>query len=202
MATVGRAAPQMVDGGGRDRRQALVLWVAVDGVLALEDGLQRRPRQPLVGGIDGRQQGHVVGAVTAREAMPPGLSRLHGRALAVARDQARDLRQAAPADRGQIAPHDAFVLLPQPQVLPGLPGSLDEAIDLFPVGAGKAETAGGGHKLPHLLQREMLSMLPGDSHSPAVCPDPTAVFSGSSRVGNTPPFQDHLVLDNSVHAEI
>ena len=105
----------------------------------------------------------------------------------------------APADLGQIAPHDAFVLLRQPQVLPGLPGSLDEAIDLFPVGAGKAETAAGGHKLPHLLQREMLSMLPGGSHSPAVCPDPTAVFSGSSRVGNTPPFQDHLALDNSVH---
>ena len=68
---------------------------------------------------------------------------------------------------------------------------------LFPVGAGKAETAAGGHKRPHLLQREMLSMRPGDSHSPAVCADPTAVFSGSSRVGNTPPFQDHLALDNS-----
>ena len=85
----------------------------------------------------------------------------------------------------------------QCQVLPGLPGSLDEAIDLFPVGAGEGEAAAGGHKLAYLLQRETLSMLPGDSHSPAVCPDPTAVFSGSSRVGNTPPFQDHLALDNS-----
>ena len=71
----------------------------------------------------------------------------------------------------------------QDSLLLGLPGSLDKAIDLFPVGAGKTETAAGGHKLAYLLQREMLSMLPGDSHSPAVCPDPTAVFSGSSCIG-------------------
>ena len=40
-------------------------------------------------------------------------------------------------------------------------------------------------------------MLHGDSHSPAVCPLPAAVASGSSCVGNTPPVQDHLALDNS-----
>ena len=55
MATVGRGAPQVVDVGGQDRRQALVLVVAVDVVLALEDAPQRRPRQPLVGGIGRRQ---------------------------------------------------------------------------------------------------------------------------------------------------
>ena len=41
-------------------------------------------------------------------------------------------------------------------------------------------------------------MLHGDSHSPAVCPLPAAVASGSSCVGNTPPVQDHLALDNSL----
>ena len=38
----------------------------------------------------------------------------------------------------------------------------------------------------------------GDLHSPAVCPLPAAVASGPSCVGNTPPVQDHLALDNSV----
>jgi len=34
-------------------------------------------------------------------------------------------------------------------------------------------------------------------HSPAVCPDPSCLSSGSSCAGNTPPLQAHLVLDNS-----
>ena len=70
--------------------------------------------------------------------------------------------------------------------------ALDEAMDLLAVGAAKAEAAAGGRKLLHLRQREMLSMLHRDSHSPAVRPAPTPAFSGSSCVGNTP------VLENSV----
>ena len=33
------------------------------------------------------------------------------------------------------------------------------------LGAGQGEAAAGGHKLVHLLQRETLSILHGDSHS-------------------------------------
>ena len=52
------------------------------------------------------------------------------------------------------------------------------------LGAGQGEAAAGGHKLVHLLQRETLSILHGDSHSPAVC--------ALSRLSS---FQDHLVLE-------
>ena len=198
MATVGRGAPQVVDVGGRDRRQALVLVVAVDEVLALEDMAQRRPRQPLVGGIDRRQQGDILVRVAPREAMPPTRrGGLHGPALVVASDQTRNLRQAASADLGQIAPQHALVFLLQSPVGLGLQGALDEAIDFHPAGAQEGEAAAGRHELAHLGQRETLCILHGDSHSPAVCPHPSAVFSESSCVGNTPPVQDHLVLDNS-----
>ena len=135
-----------------------------------------------MGRIDGGQQSDIVVCVAAP-------------------DQTRDLRQAAPADLGQIAPHDAFVFLRQPQVLVRPQGALDEAVDLLALGAGKAEATAGSHKLAHLAQRETLCMLHGDSHSPAVCPLPAAVVSGSSCVGNTPPVQDHLALDNSLRAK-
>ena len=57
--------------------------------------------------------------------------------------------------------------------------ALDEAMDLLVVGAAKAEAAAGGRKLLHLLQRETLSRLHRDSHSPAVrpvYPDPCLRF--------------------------
>ena len=195
---VARGAPQIVDVGGRDRGQPLILPLAVDPVLALEDMAHRRPGKPFVSGIDGGQQGDIVGAVAARKAMATtGRRGLHGPALAVASDQARDLRQAASADLGQIAAHHALVFLRQPQVLLGLQGALHEAVDLLPTAAGEAEAGAGSDKLAHLAQRETLNILHGDSHSPAVCPLPTAVLSGSSCIGNTPPVQDHLALDNS-----
>ena len=201
MATVGRGAPQVVDVGGRDRRQPLILLVAVDAVLALEDMAQRRPRQPLVGGIGCRQQGDILGRVAPRKAMPTELRRLHHPLLSVAADQPRDLRPAAPADLGQIAPHDPLVFLRQLLVVPRPQGALDEAIDLLAVGAGEAEAAAGGHKLLHLLQCETLSMLHRDSHSPAVCPVPTASFSGSSCVGNIPPFRLILCWTTLSHSK-
>ena len=131
---------------------------------------------------------------TARKAMPAGCRGLDGPALAVAPDQPRDLR-AAPA-LGQIAAR-RLCFSSLAASTRRLQGAFDKTVDLLAPGAGKAEAAAGGHEFAHLDQRETLSMLHGDSHSPAVCPLPAAVASGSSCVGNTPPVQDHLALDNS-----
>ena len=197
MTAVGRGLPQIVDMRGRDRGQPRVLAAAVDVVLAPQDAAHRRSRQPLVGGIGGRQQGDVLGRVAAREAMPARHGRLDLPPLPVASDQTRDLRQTQAADLDQVAPHDPFVFLGQPQIALPAQHALDEAVDLGPARARKAEPVAGGHKPPHLLQRETLSILHGDLHSPAMSPAPTDASSGSSCIGNTPPFQDHLALDNS-----
>ena len=172
--------------------------LAVDPVLALEDMAHRRPGKPFVSGIDGGQQGDIVGAVAARKAMATtGRRGLHGPALAVASDQARDLRQAASADLGQIAAHHALVFLRQPQVLLGLQGALHEAVDLLPTAAGEAEAGAGSDKLAHLAQRETLNILHGDSHSPAVCPSPDRRAFRIILYWKHSPVQDHLALDNS-----
>ncbi|MND00012.1 hypothetical protein D3C83_184950 [compost metagenome] len=65
----------------------------------------------------------------------------------------------------------------------------DQAVDPPATRSGEADRAGGGEKLSHLSQREMFGMLHGDLHSLAVSLDPANSLSGSSCVGNTPPFR-------------
>ena len=117
--------------------------------------------------------------------------------VAPAGNQAGDLRRAESADLDQIAAHHSFVLFRQLQVLLSAQDAFDQAINLLTAGAGEAEIAAGAEKLSHLGQGETFGMLPGDLHSPALCPDPTCSLLRSSCVGNTSLLQAHLALDNS-----
>lgn len=119
MAAVGGAAPQVVDGRGRDCRQALVLAFAMDVEFAPEDAAQGRAGESFVGGVRGRQQGDILLAVAARKVAPAGLAQRHGAARTVAADQACQLRQAASAEFDKIAPRGALVFLRQSQVVLG-----------------------------------------------------------------------------------
>ena len=72
-------------------------------------------RGPKKGGILGEiefRRGRYVLCVAARKAMPAGRRGLDGPAWAVAPDQPPDLRQAAPADLGPLAPRDALFFFP------------------------------------------------------------------------------------------
>ena len=150
-----------------------------------------------MGGAGRSRQSDIVGCVAAREAMAPRGPRLDDTALAPAGDQGADPRQAESADLHEIAPHDPFVFFRQTQAALGASGAFGQPVSLLAAGCGEAESAAGGEKLSHLGQRKKFGMLHGELPSPAVCPVPAGSLSGSSCVGNTPPFQAHLVLDNS-----
>ena len=75
--------------------------------------------------------------------------------------------------------------------------AFEKGVNLLAAGAGEAQSVAGVEEFSHLGEGEMFGMLHGDLHSPALCPDPACSSSGSSCVGNTPPLQAHLALDNS-----
>ena len=175
--------------GGRDGGQSLVVGLAVDLVFALQNTTHGRTREAFVRRVDRGQPSDIVGRVAAWEAAASRSARLDDAALAPTGDQAGDLRQAESADLGQIAAHDSLVFLRQTRVPASAQGAFDQPVNLLAAGAGKAEGGAGVEKLLDLGRRQMFGMLHGNRHSPAVCPVPPWSLSGSSCVGNTPPFR-------------
>ena len=186
---IGAGAPQVVDVGGRDGGQSLIVGLVVDLEFAFENTTHGRAREAFVRRVDRGQASDIVGRVAAWEAAAAGSARLDDAALAPTGDQAGDLRQAESADLGQIAAHNPLVFLRQTRVPAGAQGAFEQRVNLLAAGAGKAEGGAGVEKLFDLDRREMFGMLHGNRHSPAVCPVSPLSFSGSSCIGNTPSFR-------------
>ena len=182
----------------------MVVGLGVDLEFALENAADGGGREAFVRRVDGGQSSDIVGRVATGEASASRSARLDDAALAPTGDQASDLRPAESADLDQIAAHDSLVFLRQTRVLAGAQSAPEQRVDGLAAGPGEAERGAGVEKLLHLDRPEMFGMLHGNRHSPAVCPVPPWLLSGSSCVGNTPPFRLILcwtILSESLFSE-
>ena len=197
MPPVGRRAAQIVDVRGGDLRQPPALGFAEDPIFPLQDVPQGRPGQPFLRRSDGGQQGDVWAGVAAGKAMPADGSDLDWPSLDPRADQPGELRPAQSGELAQESPYDPLRAFAQPPLLPGLPNSPPKIVDRCSPRGGPFDRPAPLDQFPHLGQGQPLCVLHSDGHPPAGCTPIPALPSGSSWVGNTPPLQAHLALDNS-----
>ncbi len=124
LAAITRGVPQVVQVAVGDRRQTLVLRLAVDLELTLEDVPGGGAAQALMRPVHAGQRRHVLDRIAARKTAPPGRLDDHSAGPGVTADQPRALRPAQPrhslhvaADHPLGAPAPAAILLVAQQAL-------------------------------------------------------------------------------------
>jgi len=97
-----RLLPQVIEMRHRDRRQPLILGLAVLAVFSLQNTARGGTAQVLVGLIDGGQQFEVGTGIALRKAMTPVRQGLERSAFPIASDQPSHLRPAQARHLRQI----------------------------------------------------------------------------------------------------
>ncbi len=115
----------------------------------------------------------------------------------IACHQPCQLRPRKACGAQQVAPQQALVGLTQPPVAEASQDALDVLVRLLPVRDQDHSCGLAREKLPDMFQVRVGLQFDMQNHPPMIPTSPSEAVSGSSLVGNNPPLQAHLSLEEA-----